>query len=856
MKKFSYIISLLLFLSVTTFAQQAPTGMKYQAVARNLKGEVLGDQAITLKVSLAANDNTSWHNYYSETHSVTTSALGLFTLVVGEGTVVEGNFKQVPWSTKDIWMKVEIKEGTGFATINNSKLLAVPYAFHAFTANELVRNSGGGNTSSATGNGVPANVWSTFGNSNTSPTTDALGTTDNADLKIITNNIERMRILSDGNIQIVKSLSIGANLKVDSNVVLNNVSGTTTNNGPFTVSRNSPTLLSGTLTVDHATDLNASLNVDGPTDLNSSLNVNNHMPTKLSGSLVVDGVTTLKDSFFVSSNYPSVMTGTVRIDSNATMKQKLVLDNPALNQDTATLVPGGALQVAGGAGIGGNLTVAGSAKIGGGLTLSNLKVTGAQESTNTSNGALTVAGGVGIGKRLNVGGMLTVTDSADYVANFVNKANKNGISIQLQAGTPTSANQFVTFKNAAGNTVGSIQGETLDELRDNWNYISEKRQYQTDIAFGSLDLAFGVFDVALAVSGVIAASSSATGCIGLGACVTTPIPSFIVHHYTGLAMALAKEATIIAGVATSASFYDDWKTQIESKVGVTYESGSGDYAEYLKKERMDEVFNPGDIVGVKGGIISKNVVGAEKVMVISNKPIVLGNMPDTKDVAGYEKVAFLGQVPVRVFGKVNIGDYIIPNGNNNGVGIAISPSDISAKNIKNIVGIAWSASSGAAQLNIIKVAVGLNVNDNQKLIDDLQNEISNLKSQIAETNRFLASRFPEFKGNATAPQATPVAQQPTQQPIETAVDWTPRKTPDIVNNIEYYHATKEDIEQALAMAQKKSQEEGMDVANNEFWKKVNSDNSFKEAVINKIKQKVEAGIAEAKLVNAKRQIKL
>src|SRR5258708_20958264 len=37
---------------------------------------------------------------------------------------------------------------------------------------------------------------------------------------------------------------------------------------PYTTlfrSRNSPTLLSGTLTVDLATDLNASLNVDGPT---------------------------------------------------------------------------------------------------------------------------------------------------------------------------------------------------------------------------------------------------------------------------------------------------------------------------------------------------------------------------------------------------------------------------------------------------------------------------------------------------------------------------------------------------------------------------------------------------------------
>lgn len=831
--------------SVSSFGQQAPMGMKYQAVARDLKGNVLADQQITLKITLAGNNNQVWTNYYSETHVVQTSQLGLFTMVVGDGAVVKGKFTEVPWSTEDIWMEVAIKDNSGFATLSNSKLLAVPFAFHAMTANELVGTD-------ERHPGVPGNVWSTFGNLGTSPTTDALGTADNVDMIVITNNIERMRMLANGNINIIRSLNIGANLKVDSNVVLNDKLGSTINNGPLTVARNSPTLLSGTLTVDLATDLNSSLNVDGPTDLNSRLNVNNQKPTKLTGTLQVDGVTTLKDSVFVAAAKPSVLTGTLRVDSNATFKQKIILDNASLDQDTAVLAPlGGALQVAGGGSFGGNLVIGGSARIGGGLSLNSLKVTGTTESTSTTTGAATVAGGVGIAKRLNVGGLFTVTNSEDYVAKFINTADKNGIIIQIGAPTSKNANHFVTFQNAAGNTVGRIQGETLAELRSyNSDYISEKNQYTTDIIFGSLDAAFGAYDVVVALASVLESVSSSTACVGFGACITTPIPSWIIGSTAQLVVAIAAEITTIAALVVTANYYSDWKTDIEAGIGVTYESGSGDYAEYLQKARTDEVFRPGDIVGVKGGVISKNISGADKMMVISSKPIVLGNMPQPENTSGYEKVAFLGQVPVRVFGKVNVGDYIIPNGNNNGVGVAVAPADINAKDIKNIVGIAWSSATGIAQINTINVAVGLNVNDNQKVVNDLQDELSSLKSQVAETNRMLAKLIPGF----TAPNGP--ARQSLAQNNSVLPDNRPFSQNDVIvpdgSNVDYHHLTRDEILQAVAMAEKQLRDKGIDVDNSTFWKQFKNDPAYKESIMNKIMDKVEAGIADAKKMNITR----
>jgi hypothetical protein len=200
-----------------------------------------------------------------------------------------------------------------------------------------------------------------------------------------------------------------------------------------------------------------------------------------------------------------------------------------------------------------------------------------------------------------------------------------------------------------------------------------------------------------------------------------------------------------------------WVTNKENSKGVTYQSGAGDYAEFLMKQQPNEKFMPGDIVGVKGGKISKTIEGAERVMVVSYKPIVLGNTPSAEAEKNYEKIAFMGQVPVKVTGKVNLGDYIIPNGLNNGVGIAVSPNDINLKDVKNIVGIAWSTSANAVGLQNITVAIGLNVNDNQKIIENQQNEIEELKNEIVQTNLQLEKLVPGFKApdkNAASKIAT------------------------------------------------------------------------------------------------------
>ena len=90
----------------------------------------------------------------------------------------------------------------------------------------------------------------------------------------------------------------------------------------------------------------------------------------------------------------------------------------------------------------------------------------------------------------------------------------------------------------------------------------------------------------------------------------------------------------------------------------------------------------------------------------------------------------MGQVPVKVFGKVNIGDYIIPSGKNDGIGMAISPLQLSTEHIEKIVGIAWSASVNVFGFNMVNVVVGLNTNDNNPIIQKLEKQNPKLLSNL------------------------------------------------------------------------------------------------------------------------------
>nr|WP_290666492.1 hypothetical protein [Ardenticatena sp.] len=131
-----------------------------------------------------------------------------------------------------------------------------------------------------------------------------------------------------------------------------------------------------------------------------------------------------------------------------------------------------------------------------------------------------------------------------------------------------------------------------------------------------------------------------------------------------------------------------------------------DYAEWLPLRRSTEVLEPGDIVAWTPQGITRNTTQALRLMVVSSNPIVAGNAPPQEERNGWAPVAFVGQVPVKVRGPVQAGDFVLPSGRNDGTGMAVSPSALRADQIGQVVGRALESTSGTG-LHTVKVLVGL-----------------------------------------------------------------------------------------------------------------------------------------------------
>jgi hypothetical protein len=171
-----------------------------------------------------------------------------------------------------------------------------------------------------------------------------------------------------------------------------------------------------------------------------------------------------------------------------------------------------------------------------------------------------------------------------------------------------------------------------------------------------------------------------------------------------------------------------------------------DYAEWLPRLETNERIEPGDVVGVFGGKISRTTTGATLVMALSTGAIVAGNDPGEKRRESHSLVAFMGQAMVKVIGPVRAGDVIIPSGLDDGSGIAVSPENITAAQFGQAIGQAWEGSEDTG-LKKVRVAVGLIRNDatvnrlfeqarrQEDKIQSLQRQISELKNLMCPANR-------------------------------------------------------------------------------------------------------------------------
>ncbi len=139
MKQFLFTILSICVLSISN--AQTPQGINYQGVARNASGVELPNQSIGLELSILDGSPTGTA-VYTESHTLTTDANGLFSLVIGNGTPSTGTFATINWATGGSkWLKtsMDITGGTSYQLVGTTQLMSVPYALYA----ENVKKNGG-----------------------------------------------------------------------------------------------------------------------------------------------------------------------------------------------------------------------------------------------------------------------------------------------------------------------------------------------------------------------------------------------------------------------------------------------------------------------------------------------------------------------------------------------------------------------------------------------------------------------------------------------------------------------------------------------------------------------------------------
>jgi hypothetical protein len=146
--------------------------------------------------------------------------------------------------------------------------------------------------------------------------------------------------------------------------------------------------------------------------------------------------------------------------------------------------------------------------------------------------------------------------------------------------------------------------------------------------------------------------------------------------------------------------------------GVTYASKAADFAEHMPRRDAAEILEPGSVVGLQAGRVGLETRGAERIVVVSTAPLLLGNTPGEGGEGASVIVALLGQVPVRVQGPVRPGDIVLASGRSDGSAVARPAAAVSAGELRLVVG---RALEGSDEQGLVQVSVLVGLSETELL---------------------------------------------------------------------------------------------------------------------------------------------
>lgn len=131
MKPLKALFLCLLFICFAEYsAAQSEEGIPYQAVLSSSQSAV--SQSIDVRFGISKNG----YLIYEEEHQTETSSDGLFSLIIGQGSVTVGSWNNLVWSD-NLDLSVEINTGGDWETFGSTRLQSVPKSFYALKAGSV-----------------------------------------------------------------------------------------------------------------------------------------------------------------------------------------------------------------------------------------------------------------------------------------------------------------------------------------------------------------------------------------------------------------------------------------------------------------------------------------------------------------------------------------------------------------------------------------------------------------------------------------------------------------------------------------------------------------------------------------------
>lgn len=131
MKKLIFTLLLCLVTTGLIFAQ-APATFKYQAVVRDISGNIIPTQVVKFRITLLKGSPTGTESY-KEQHTTATNQFGIANLEIGTGSSQVGIIDTIQWGNANYFIKIELDPtgSSGYTTMGTTQLLSVPYALYA-----------------------------------------------------------------------------------------------------------------------------------------------------------------------------------------------------------------------------------------------------------------------------------------------------------------------------------------------------------------------------------------------------------------------------------------------------------------------------------------------------------------------------------------------------------------------------------------------------------------------------------------------------------------------------------------------------------------------------------------------------